>query len=1026
MQKYPRVFSNLFIGLVRAGEVGGVLEESLQRLSHFLEKDVELRRKVKAAMTYPVIVMFVARRHRPRAGTFIVPKFIELFKDLGVKDFPAMTQVPDGLQRLPDASELVGRHRHRWSCSRSCAVQDVRHARSSASALYDRFKLKVPVFGKLNHKIALARFSRTLGTLLVSGVPILQALETVAGTVDNDIICRGDHERPRPDPRRRPDRRPAGEEQAVPADGRADDPIGEESGALDQMLTKVAEFYEGEVDAALAVADVGHRAGDDRLPRRLRRLHRHRDVHADGRDHPEPVRRQRRKGQRRRGVIRAHGIHAAGVLDGILGLRGLRLRGNRRQLLERLHLAVAPRRVCWRTRRRTARRATTACASCRTWCRCLQPAWYRSRCRYCGTPFSWRYLGVELLTRGHVHAPLLPLLRVRSAGLGRLERCWSAIAAMVFAAALIVDLLHRPGTLPDPGRGGGRGGACRGGPGRLAHRAGVRPLWQEVWACPSGSRFPCPCWAGCWRSGSSGSSPPSLAPPWAVRRWAPAIRFCSARWAPSWSHGRLPSLPSSSPLFLGAVGGIAGLWWPSRSGGRAAAGEGSEAEPVEPYGAMAAAPPEPTAAPDPSMTPEGRETPAVRGYRGAAGLPPLGRDGEDGSGEAPDLQPAAPGAPELPPGSRWGRLWTVLGTWAVAAALWVGASLGESNLTLGLASGLLLAAAAAALLLVGIRQWVHSDREWLPAVMDEFFEGDPGPRFIPFGPYLVVGPSSRCSSAARSSSGTPPGCPCRCPIWVELRPGSVRPLQAACGPPGEEQSQLPKRLPVRHPANGGYPMGRRLHRPRRGFTLIELLTVIAIIAILVALLFPVFNAARESARKSQCISNLHQIVQAMKWQGRLRRLSGCALRGGVHRGPTPAPFALRLGLTNFVKDPNTFTCPDAASGVAGNTNLTTDANPVIDMMTGQPAVDSAGRVKRFQIRDTYDFQVQPNFRPGAPLLLHYSKHWTQVPPGAGDSPRQLLFKEPPDEHRGDLVSLPRRFRPGRQSAGRLAGRRRLP
>src|SRR5579872_3611334 len=92
MQKYPKVFSNLFIGLVRAGEVGGVLEESLQRLSHFLEKDMELRRKVKAALTYPIIVVVVAILIVLGLCTFIVPKFVELFKDLGVKELPAMTQ----------------------------------------------------------------------------------------------------------------------------------------------------------------------------------------------------------------------------------------------------------------------------------------------------------------------------------------------------------------------------------------------------------------------------------------------------------------------------------------------------------------------------------------------------------------------------------------------------------------------------------------------------------------------------------------------------------------------------------------------------------------------------------------------------------------------------------------------------------------------------------------------------------------------------------------------------------------------
>src|SRR5690349_13277364 len=92
MQKYPKVFNNLFIGLIRAGEVGGVLEESLQRLSHFLEKDMELRRKVKAALTYPAIVVVVALLIVLGLCTFIVPKFVELFRDLGVKELPWMTQ----------------------------------------------------------------------------------------------------------------------------------------------------------------------------------------------------------------------------------------------------------------------------------------------------------------------------------------------------------------------------------------------------------------------------------------------------------------------------------------------------------------------------------------------------------------------------------------------------------------------------------------------------------------------------------------------------------------------------------------------------------------------------------------------------------------------------------------------------------------------------------------------------------------------------------------------------------------------
>ena len=251
MSKYPLVFNNLFIGLVKAGEVGGVLEESLQRLSHFLEKDLELRRKVKAAMTYPVIVMVVAVLIVVGLVTFILPKFFKLFEELGVKEFPAMTlflkNCSDFLTMgFPTRQIIIG------ICVFAAMVAFKAFVRTKfGKRLYDRFKLKVPVFGKLNHKIALARFSRTLGTLLVSGVPILQAMETVAGTVDNDILAEaimnararireGDRIG---DPLKKSGLFPPMVVQMIS--------IGEESGALDSMLTKVAEFYESEVDSAL-------------------------------------------------------------------------------------------------------------------------------------------------------------------------------------------------------------------------------------------------------------------------------------------------------------------------------------------------------------------------------------------------------------------------------------------------------------------------------------------------------------------------------------------------------------------------------------------------------------------------------------------------------------------------------------------------------------------------------------------------------------------------------------------------------
>ena len=255
LAKYPGTFSNLFIGLVRAGEVGGVLEETLQRLSTFLEKDVEMKRKIKSAMTYPTIVMIAALIIVLGLCRFIVPTFLGLFETMlphGRADFPALTL---GLVAVSD-----------FLIYKSWAVILILVAGSFAFKAFistnfglhawDKFKLKVPVFGKLNHKVALARFSRTLGTLLTSGVPILQALETVAGTVSNIVISDAIMEaRARI---REGDRigDPLIKSKLFPPMVVQMISIGEESGSLDAMLSKIADFYEDEVDAALAALAV--------------------------------------------------------------------------------------------------------------------------------------------------------------------------------------------------------------------------------------------------------------------------------------------------------------------------------------------------------------------------------------------------------------------------------------------------------------------------------------------------------------------------------------------------------------------------------------------------------------------------------------------------------------------------------------------------------------------------------------------------------------------------------------------------
>jgi len=247
LSKYPRVFNNLFVGLVRAGEVGGVLDETLNRLSGFLEDNERLKRKIRSAMTYPVLVMFFAIGIVVGLVTFILPKFMELFRDLGVKEVPLPTQIMINFSNLLTS---------KWYFLLGGIVLFVaafqRYIRTRVGKRhYDWVKLKFPVFGKLNHKVALARFSRTLSTLMVSGVPILSALETVAGALDNEII--GDavmaaraaiREGDRiGDPLQRSGLFPPMVVQMIS--------IGEETGALDSMLTKVAEFYESEVDATL-------------------------------------------------------------------------------------------------------------------------------------------------------------------------------------------------------------------------------------------------------------------------------------------------------------------------------------------------------------------------------------------------------------------------------------------------------------------------------------------------------------------------------------------------------------------------------------------------------------------------------------------------------------------------------------------------------------------------------------------------------------------------------------------------------
>lgn len=248
MARHPKAFSQLIIGLIRAGEVGGVLEESLQRIAAFLEKDVELRRKIRSALTYPVIVLLAAIGIVIFLVSWLVPQFAQLFKELGIKEMPAPTQF------LIDLSALFTQ---RWYVVIIAVVAILIAYKLFVSTrvgrrVADRVKLRVPVFGPLHHKIVMARFSRTMGTLLASGVPILQAMETVAGVVGNSVVSDAVIESRA--------RIREGEKIADPLQRSKMFPpmvvhmvsVGEESGSLDHMLNKIADFYENEVEMTIA------------------------------------------------------------------------------------------------------------------------------------------------------------------------------------------------------------------------------------------------------------------------------------------------------------------------------------------------------------------------------------------------------------------------------------------------------------------------------------------------------------------------------------------------------------------------------------------------------------------------------------------------------------------------------------------------------------------------------------------------------------------------------------------------------
>jgi type IV pilus assembly protein PilC len=249
LEKHPKVFSPLYINMVRAGEIGGILDEVLNRLATQLEKDDSIRRAVKSAMVYPIMIASFALIVMLGMVLFLIPVFAGMYKELGNAKLPMLTRIMVG------ASDTM----KSWKgvivfvvvIALVIIIRKAKHT-DKGTEIWDRFKLHVPMgIGEVIRKIAVARFSRTLGTLVSSGVPILQAIEITGKSAGNVVI---EHAMNAVQVSVK-----EGQTISAPLKNSSVFPdmvvqmisVGEETGSLDSMLQKVADFYEDEVNAAV-------------------------------------------------------------------------------------------------------------------------------------------------------------------------------------------------------------------------------------------------------------------------------------------------------------------------------------------------------------------------------------------------------------------------------------------------------------------------------------------------------------------------------------------------------------------------------------------------------------------------------------------------------------------------------------------------------------------------------------------------------------------------------------------------------
>jgi type IV pilus assembly protein PilC len=249
LRRHPKVFDNLFTNLVQAGEVGGILDTILNRLAVYIEKAQKLKRQVRGAMVYPSAVLVVFIGVLIVLLTFVIPSFENMFKDFGSKDeLPWLTK---GIIRVSNAFVSNGIFVLLGAILFGVGVSYV-YKQPKGKKFFHKMFLRLPVMGPVLRKIAVARFTRTLGTLLSSGVPILDAMDIVARTAGNVVVeeailyarAKISEGKNMAEPLMATNVFPPMVVQMVG--------VGEQTGALDAMLSKIADFYEEEVDVAVA------------------------------------------------------------------------------------------------------------------------------------------------------------------------------------------------------------------------------------------------------------------------------------------------------------------------------------------------------------------------------------------------------------------------------------------------------------------------------------------------------------------------------------------------------------------------------------------------------------------------------------------------------------------------------------------------------------------------------------------------------------------------------------------------------